>query len=290
MKDKSSEEFPIGKTKESEAVHQTGSKEAIVRVDDDIQLIHRGVWAPHLSHGMKLPVGGSIFSDELTTFLELDLGYFDEKLQNFSLQEVNKTFEKNKLSLIDWLNKVGTNVDPYLYYVSNVVQRKMQDLLQVDSSDLQNRSEEGVRRSQMRRDAYLRKTPLLSEIVGFSECAEQSVLGQYLMQKLEMPSVYMSGIAMADARDIDESPENHSFIILEKDEQNSETAVFDISRPRSFHNVPRLLNTDVAMSADLFKDENDLLVGATEVLQQGRGWYGVGPAASGKHKIVQETD
>ena len=52
--------------------------------------------------------------------------------------------------------------------------------------------------------------------------------------------------------------------------------------------MPRVLETDVPFNYDLLKDKEELLVGATEVLQGGRLWFGVGePVAGGQYETIK---
>ena len=43
----------------------------------DLKHIHRGIWADRLENGQELPVGGSMFSADLTKNVELDFESFD---------------------------------------------------------------------------------------------------------------------------------------------------------------------------------------------------------------------
>ena len=54
--------------------------------------------------------------------------------------------------------------------------------------------------------------------------------------------------------------------------------------------MPRILETDVPYNYDLLKDKEELLVGATEVLQGGRLWFGVGEPVAGQHKTIEKLE
>lgn len=245
----------------------------------EMQLIHRGVWASHLANGQELPLGGSIFSNELTTKLKLDFEAFDEQTTNFTETNVKDAYEKNRDKVVEWLDKVGSDVDPYTYFVCFQIQQKMEKLLEVDPEKPTNSFE--------RQQIYAKdESPKLSELKGKSECGERAALGQYLLQKVGIDSTYMSGITMQDAKDDEEFPADHSFIVLKNPAKLESTLIFDIARPRSSSNVPRILETDVAMTLDLLRDKDDLLVGATEVLQGGRLWFGVGEPVAGRHETT----
>lgn len=95
---------------------------------------------------------------------------------------------------------------------------------------------------------------------------------------------------MQDIKDTDEFPESHSFIVLKHPTKPESTLIFDIARPRSQHNVPRVLETDVPFTYELLQDKEELLVGATEVLQGERLWFGVGDPVAGQHKTIEKSE
>jgi hypothetical protein len=245
--------------------------------------IHRGIWAEQLSDGQELPLGGSLFSKELTTKLELDLAAFDEQLGGFTEENIRKVYEQSKESVKEWLGKIGSDIDPYTYFLCYQVQQKMHKLLEVDPNAPPNSFE----RQKM---YWSQKPPKLSELKGKTECAERAAFGQYLLQRAGVDSAYVSGITMQDVKDTDEFPEDHSFIVLQNPTKPESTLIFDIARPRSQHNVPRILETDVRFNYDLLKGKKELLVGATEVLQGGRLWFGVGEPVAGQHETIEKPE
>lgn len=248
-----------------------------------IREIHRGIWAEHLVGGQELPIGGSLFNKELTTKLNLDLAAFDEQLGGFTEENIRKVYEQSKESVKDWLEKVGSDMDPYTYFLCYQVQQKMHKLLEIDPNAPTNSFE--------RQKMYWgEKPPKLSELKGKTECAERAALGQYLLQKAGAESAYVSGITMQDVKDTDEFPEDHSFIVLQNPTKPESTLIFDIARPRSQHNVPRVSEMDVPFNYDLLKNKEELLVGATEVLQGGRLWFGVGEPVAGQHEMVEKPE
>jgi len=93
--------------------------------------IHRGIWAERLNNGQELPIGGSLFSKELTTKLELDLEAFDEQFGGFTEENIRKVYEQSKDSLKEWLEKVGSDIDPYTYFICYQAQQKVHKLLEV---------------------------------------------------------------------------------------------------------------------------------------------------------------
>lgn len=255
----------------------------VKQVPETMKSIYRGIWAERLNFGQELPLGGSLFSTELTTKVELDFDAFENQLGSFTEENIKTLYEQNKDHVIDWLNKVGSKIDPYTYFLCYQAQQKMHQLLDTDPKE----QPDSFGRWQMYSDG---KTPKLSEMKGKIECAERAALGQYLLQRAGAESAYVSGITMQDVKDTDEFPEDHSFIVLKHPAKPESTLIFDIARPRSQHNVPRVLETDVPFNYDLLKDKDELLVGATEVLQGGRLWFGVGEPAAGHHEMVEKPE
>lgn len=242
--------------------------------------LYRGIWADYLEDGEDLPVGGSIFSDELTTKIILDFSSFKGQLDSFrSPQKLSELFVQNKPALIDWLSKVGSKIDPYIFFIANHIQIKVQALLDVD---VKNPPMDLKRRTRFQNDVAK-----LSDLKGLSMCAEQASLGKYLLQNVlekEYTSYYVSGVEMQS-----KSNElfNHSFIVIKT--QTSKTYIFDIARPLSGNNLPRILETDVPFTYELFLNSKNKLVGATEVLKGGRLYFGVGnPMLDDEPQIIEK--
>lgn len=243
-----------------------------------IKKLHRGVWADEIRDGDLIPVGGSLFSDEMTLKAEIDYSFFDPSLENYTEEKMNQIYEERKAPFLEWLAKTGSDVDPKIFFMANQAQGKMEQLL-------------GVVRNEDRSDTFARmqkynssEHPKLSEFNGISECAEQVLLTKHILDRLGIPATYCSGITMSDPENVDEYPEDHSFLVLP--DTKGGTLIYDVARPKSSYNLPRLLSTDVPVTYDLLKDNKDLLVGATEVLQKGKIWYGVGDTFAGGHKSV----
>ncbi|OGC82166.1 MAG: hypothetical protein A2V81_01550 [Candidatus Abawacabacteria bacterium RBG_16_42_10] len=247
--------------------------------------LRRGVWAEHLANNHELPVGGSLFTDELTIKLKLDFQSFESALEKFTEAAIKERFEAQKADVIDWLNKVGTKIDPYLFFVCHYVQAKMQQLLEVKADALDhNPADLGF---MWRESMYTKsQSQLLSETKGKTMCTERSAMGQYLFQRLGMKSAYMGGITMNDAKDTDEFPEAHSFLVIEDPSNQGENYIFDIARPRSQNNLPRVLKPEVPFTYDLLKDRKELLVKAKEVLRGGELYFGVGDTAAGRQTTL----
>lgn len=251
------------------------SHESVEHKNESLQPLFRGIWSNKLENNIELPVGGSIFNDEVTTKLLLDFDHFDAHLKNVSKEEIDRLYEENKQRVITWLEQVGSTVDPYTYFVCFQVQQLVHRLLEVPTETQTNTRD----RADIYRD---NKSPTLSSLKGKTACAERAAFGQYLLQKAGVDSAYMGGIAMQDIFDEEEFPEDHSFLVL-KHPTNSESAlIFDIARPRSGTTMPRILETDSAFTYDTLKGKRDCLIGATEVLQGGRLWFGVGQPVAKK--------
>ncbi|MDD3284929.1 MAG: hypothetical protein PHZ07_05030 [Patescibacteria group bacterium] len=255
-----------------------------VQSNENIKPLYRGVWADDLANNQELPVGGSMFSKELTTKLKLDFEFFDIYLEGFTEENIKSVYEKNKSAVIDWLKSIPSDIDPYTYFVCYQVQNRISNLLKINLDNSDDLSQ--------RQKIYREKgTPKLSELVGNTECAERAVLGKYLFQKAGIKSSYISGITMLDAKDEDEYPENHSFIVFDNPNKDKSTFIFDIARPRSkAQNIPRVLETDVEFNYDLLKNKEDVLVASTEVLQGGRMYFGVGEPVAGYHNVIEKSN
>lgn len=246
----------------------------------EIKSLYKGVWADKFQNDQELPVGGrAVWSKELDLKLKLDFENFSEQLAAVNEEAVKKRFEENKAAIIDWLKQVGSSVDPYLFFVANYAQAMTHKLLEISADE----SEVPFARSEKFSGG---KTPLLSELKGISMCAERAALGKHVLDKAGFESSYVGGITMADAKDNEEFPEAHSFIVM-KAPADSGTYIFDIARPRSQHNLPRLLKTAVPFTYELLAGKTELLVKAKEALHGGELWFGVGEPVAGQHDLVE---
>ena len=243
----------------------------------NMKKIYRGIWADRLEAGEELPIGGSVFQDELTIKLMLDFDSFNADLENYrSPEKVSELYALNRSVITNWLSQVGSKIDPYLFFVANTVKGKVQAMMNIKpespSSDLE------------RRIKFKDDKVKLTDLKGVAMCAEQAALGQYLLQQvLEIGyfSSYMSGVTADNPAS---QLSNHSFIVV--NDPNLETYIFDIARPTLQHNLPRILKTDVTFNYELFRWTENLLVGATEVLQGRRLYFGVGNTMLEEEPIV----
>lgn len=242
--------------------------------------IYRGIWADRLECGQELPIGGSIFSDELTTRLTLDFDSFNGELDNcHSPQKTSEAYEKHRKSVTDWLFQLGSDVDPYLFFVANTVQRKVQTLMDVKPESPPSDLERKAKFHNDRAD--------LTDLRGVAMCAEQASLGQYLLQNILQEGYSTSYVSGVEAKPCSADLGSHSFIVVR--DPTSKTYIFDIARPRSGNNLPRVLETDVPFNYKLFENTKNLLVGATEVLQGGRLYFGVGHPMLEQEPVVIDT-
>ncbi|MAG60378.1 hypothetical protein CL619_01190 [archaeon] len=230
--------------------------------------IYRGIWANELRNGQVLPIGGGL-GDELHIKLELDFDSFDEELDNFhNPEKLSEAYKEKREAIKAYLSQIGSNVDPYLFAVTDTVQKKVRKVFALDSIDSINSNERDLKFS------CAGNVLKLSDLVGFAMCAEQAAMGQYLLQGcLEegFSSSYMGGVYTRSIRD-GLSP--HSFIVVS--DPDNKTFIFDIARPHGGSGLPRILSPDLPFSYDLFSKTDDLIVGATEVFHNKRLHYGVG--------------
>lgn len=237
-----------------------------------------GIWADRLETGQYLPIGGSmksIFSGNLDFKVFLDFDFFYEELKRFLNPEIIlRAFERDRSSVSDYLNSCGTKIDPYLFYVAYQVQQKVFDLLEVN---LENVKEILNARASL---PFKYRAINLSELIGFSACAEISALGQYILQhslREGYHSSYFGGLATRSSSPLDF--EEHSFVVLRDPEK---TFIFDIARPTSSilrdnskrDYLPAILATDVPFVYELFSKYRNLLVGAKNVLSCERLFFG----------------
>ena len=88
---------------------------------ENIRILNRSVWAEKLQDGDKLPVGGSMFSDNplldgSTLKIELDFDSLKGDLVNFTHETISNLYQKNKLAMDSWLKESNSTIDPFLYF------------------------------------------------------------------------------------------------------------------------------------------------------------------------------
>ena len=206
---------------------------------------------------------------------------FDDRIQNFTQENITQAYKQSEHSVREWLQKLGSDIDPFTFFLCYQVQQKMHKLLDVDGNIPTDPSERG-------KMYWEKKMAKLSELKGKTECAERAALGQFLLQRVGAESAYVSGITMHDVKNSEELPENHSFIVLKHPTKSDSTLIFDIARPHAQKDVPKVLETDVPFRYELFENKKELFIGATELLRGERLWFGVGDQVFGDHKTIEK--
>jgi hypothetical protein len=243
----------------------------------ELRPLHRGIWADRLTDGQKLPVGGHVFGQEMTTMLELDFKSFESELGNFNRKKIDALFAKYQEEVRQQLKDAKANIDPYLFFILCHVQTTMDQLLA--SEQKENFDQAG--REKLYQDQSI---PKLSQFKGKAACAERAALGQYLLQKLGIESSYVSGLTMRDPKDEEELPEDHSYLVLPDLKDPDTTYIFDIARPNPQHNLPRLLKTSQPFIYNLIAGKKGYLVKTADNLDDLTLWFGVGEPAFGYFK------
>lgn len=228
-------------------------------------LLYRGIWAADIENGQLIPVGSSIFSDDLSINLRVDYDSFNGVLENYT-EKITQHYEANKQQVEEWLKEAKCDVDPYLFFACTQAQLKMETLLQVNRDE----HDEWARRKLYPKEGT---PPNLSDLKGKAACAEQAALGKYLLKLMGIDSVYMSGVTMVNPEEAE--AEDHTFLIL-NDPGKDDSLIFDIARPKSQYNLPRLLRTTFPLTAETFKDKRRDVVQGTDILDGKQLYYGVG--------------
>lgn len=227
--------------------------------------LHRGLWADVIKDGDQIPVGGSIFSDNLDIILNVDTDWLNGKIENFTKERVDEAFRgENGEKFKKWIEDSGTKIDAETLHALFQVLMKMRALLQVnDDTDAMKRTE-----------IYISKAGTkLSEMVGQSMCAEQAIVGKLLLDRIGIKSVLMEGVHV-DAKD--QEPGDHAFLILD-DSQGEGSLIFDIARPKaSLNGYPRILRSNRKIDYSVFEGKNNYVIPATDVYNGQTLYYGVG--------------
>lgn len=245
--------------------------------------LYRGMWAEQLSHGDDLLVGGSIFSEELTTSIELDYDSFrklpDDKWNPDLIIEIMAGIEPG---FSNWAKSINPEIDPYVAFITKHTGDKVEEQLQVDPNHLMMLDRNRIINS---------GNAKLSDLVGNSACAERAALGQnYLQAGLRdgYSSIYMSGI---EAKFKDPTRVgDHSFIVIKKDtKEEKKTYIFDIARPiRQEHTIPSLYQVSNDFTFETLNQSKNLLFPAKELFLKYSHHFGVGnPMLMYEPKIIQ---
>ena len=231
----------------------------------DITPLYRGVWADRIKDGDQIPVGGSIFSDELDIIMEVDTEWLKDKTVNFTREKLDELYNSDNGQLLKkWVEDNGIKVDPMILHHLLYVQNKMRALLEVGDESV----------AVARKDLYLsQRRAKLSEFVGQSECAEQAVVGKLLLDKIGIKSTFMEGVHV-DSKESD--PFDHSFLVLD-DLSGEGSLIFDIARPKaSVSGYPRILRSEKKLDPTVFEGKNNYVVPAVDIYNGSNIYYGVG--------------
>lgn len=233
-----------------------------------MQKIYRGIWADTLKGNDELPVGGSIFSEELTTKLKLDFENINEQIKNYETpKKIFEAYKNNEKEIQEWMKTYNTKIDPLLYFTLNNVQLKTQEILKTNNKT----KIDPIKRFEI----YRKENAKLTDLIGNAMCAEHAALGQYLLQNTlpeKCSSAYMSGVFANEKLNY---LLDHSFIVL--NDANNETYIFDIANPMPTTNLPVVYKTNIDFNKDLFKKTNNRLVEAREIFEKKvKKYFGVG--------------
>jgi hypothetical protein len=227
----------------------------------EIKKLHRGVYGT-LWTWTFLPVGWSIFSDELTTLLQLDFDKFDtidkEKLESQFLGFQGK-FEEWFMKMP---NLIQENIDLKTYFTLIAIQNGIKKRLNIidDWWSFEDQMKRNKKYDQ-------KENAKLSDFKdGGSFCAERAALWQHLLQELWIPSIYMSGVSYYEK--IDDGA-NHSWIILYPNTDRS--LIWDIARPHDQH--PNLYKNNGWISMDLFEWKDNMFLKTQKLLSSSERYF-----------------
>lgn len=244
------------------------------------QNTYRGVFSETLKDGERLPVGGSMFGGPMNIFLTLDFETFKEDVKGFTSDNLQKIYESQKEIFDEWFEKLNfKGINSKDFFILFTIQKTIQRILKTENN------QENVDKKS-RRELYANPGAKLSDFVSVTECAERAAFAQYILQNSGIKSAYMSGIVINDAGDMNEYPEDHSFIILNLgDEDNEKQYVFDVARPYSEHNIPHLFEIKNKINKDTFKDTDDKLILSQSVIDGRQLYFGVGDVVLGTRNV-----
>ena len=211
------------------------------------KLFGRSLKISSIEDGDAIPVGGSMFSNEVDTMMVCDFGKlaeFYEKVDGVVEQLTDKT-RQEKLKL--WLEKNDTNIDPELFTQLTAFNQVYKHEFVKEKGEVEKQ----------RRDLYLadnEKEATLSEILQKSspKCAEIAALAQHFLQKEDIPSTYINGDVLRDEEI--EFSSDHSYLIIEDD---GKQYIYDPSNPLPSESgpMPNVLRTEVDFKEEITKGE-----------------------------------
>ena len=234
--------------------------------------LHWGIWGT-LENNTKLPVGGSIFSHELTIDLLLDYDSFESLPQ----EKVSDLYTDRKDEFRKWFNDLpkifSKSLDAETFFTLIMVQNGIKKRLNIP--DTQERDAEKERNSKYHSNTTPPKLSDFKDATAF--CAERAALAQYILQWLNIPSVYMSGITFFDDS---EKSQSHSWIVLYPDSEKS--LVWDIARPQEW--LPNLYTVNGRISLDMFSRANNAYIKTQKLWKNSQRYFWV----SDKPQLLSE--
>lgn len=231
--------------------------------EESLIKLHRGIWWT-LRNGELLPVGGSIYSKELTIKLYLDFDTFEW----VSVEHIESVYNENREQFKKWFQALPAylqeNIDPKTYFFLIAIQNWVKKRLNLPD----NPSNE-IRGKRDYKYHWSETTPKLSDFKdGTAYCAECAALGQYLLQLIDFPSIYMSGLTYFDDP---ENSENHSWIVLFPGTEKA--LIWDIARPDS--GLPNLYKNDGTISEEMFTWEENAYIKTQKLLRKSERYFWV---------------
>jgi hypothetical protein len=244
--------------------------------------LYRGRWIePPLTHDQVVATGGSIFSEELTLKIRLDLASFNGELATWTKPNVEEKILEKRGQIAEQLAKAGINLDAEIVLIALFVQNKTDALLQVipdhnpGVTRIRKYSEDGI-------------PPSLSEFRGISACAERAILAKHLCDLIGVPATYMSGVTAQVGPQGNITDEiDHSFLVMP---HNGSSIVFDVAR-KCGSGWPRLVVMDHEMSLERFLSAQNILISGTCPFSSANGkiLFGVGnPMSSEPLRVLGE--
>ena len=231
--------------------------------ESHITELYRGIWWT-LRNGELLPVGGSNFSEKLTTKLFLDFDAFEW----VSEELIESSYNENREKFEAWFEKLPpflrANIDAKTYFLLIALQNGIKKRL-----NLPDTPSNEMRDIRDRKYHSSKTAPKLSEFNdGTALCAERSALGQYLLQSSHIPSVYMSGLTFFE--DPEES-ENHSWIVLYPGTEKA--LIWDIARPDG--TFPNLYKNDGTISEEMFRGKENAYIKTRKLMRESYRYFWV---------------
>lgn len=234
----------------------------------EIKQLYEGQWADKLVDGQEIQVGRNLYGGRDLNMI-LDFSSFEGKLSRFSKDTVQQHYENVKETWDNYIKSNNADIDPFLAYQCYVVLHHVNSLLDVANQEkgFENKRNEIV---------YRTTTPKLSDFTRVSMCVERAALTQYLFQKIEVNSSYVSGVKFFEPElGSDSSYEHHAFVVLNDPRKPGTTLIFDPSDTVNGDKIPAIVRTDKEYTYDLLRGKKNICISGTEVFSKSRSGYGI---------------